>query len=197
MKLPANDALWVARKKEVRLIRNKFREKSKQVERSFKSQIKHLVKNYERDYEPAIEKLEAKLFKNLNCTPAHIRGATFEPPSSLDFLVNQLEADLHSELESVSYEMNDAVRDFMHKEIDDDDRRMKQYAGIYWHYVEDLYHYDQVQYSKWSEILDGQGLSVYPEVRVSWEKLGELMKKTTESIDASQASSSSSSFPSS
>ena len=197
MKLPAMDSLWVARKNEVRLIRNKFREKSKQVERSFKSQMKHLVKNYDRDYEPATEKLEAKLFKNLNCTPAQIRSATFEPVSSLDLLVNQLEADLHSELESVSYEMNDAIRDFMHKEMDDDDRRMKQYAGIYWHYVEDLYHYDQVQYSKWSEILDGQGTSVYPEVRVSWEKLGELVKKTTESIDASQASSSSSSFPSS
>ena len=65
-------------------------------------------------YDPSEErKLSENLFKNINLTPGHIKSVLQEPLSSLYFLISGLEADLRSELESISHEMNDAIRKFM------------------------------------------------------------------------------------
>lgn len=69
--------------------------------------------------------------------------------------------------------------------MDHDDRRMKQYAGTYWQCMEDLYHYDQMQFAKWGEVL--QETNVHPVVRMSWEKMVEY-------VGANAASSSSDVF---
>ena len=113
MKLPAMNALWNARKNQVREIRNKFRKKSKDVQMDFREQKKHLVKKHQHRQDQSPEKLAEKLFNNVNLTPSLIRSILQEPPPSLDMLIAELEADLHSELESISHERDDAIRKFM------------------------------------------------------------------------------------
>lgn len=51
----------------------------------------------------------------------------------------------------------------------------RRLACFDWHYVEDLYHYDQMQHSKRTEVLQGQGTNVYPEVRMG--QVGRVFEK--------------------